>query len=62
MSENRYENPGVFPMGKELPDQFGKYGAAADSWFSHLAIEVSGEETSAEWLEAVTDENYSKLG
>ncbi len=140
MSENRYENPGVFPMGKELPDQFGKYfighaylqpltdkggpvsnvtfepgcrnnwhihhaksgggqillvtggrgwyqtwgepaqelhpgdvvvipaevkhwhGAAADSWFSHLAVEVSGEETSAEWLEAVTDENYSKLG
>lgn len=37
------------------------HGAAADSWFSHLAIEVSGEECSNEWLEAVTDEEYSKL-
>lgn len=27
------------------------HGAAADSWFSHLAIEVPGEETSTEWLE-----------
>ncbi|MDY6281412.1 MAG: gamma-carboxymuconolactone decarboxylase, partial [Roseburia faecis] len=26
--------------------------AAEDSWFSHLAIEVPGEETSTEWLEA----------
>lgn len=37
------------------------HGAAADSWFSHLAIEVPGEEGSNEWLEAVTDENYYKL-
>lgn len=37
------------------------HGAAADSWFSHLAIEVSGEETSNEWLEAVEDDVYSKL-
>ena len=28
------------------------HGAAEDSWFSHLAIEVAGEETSTEWLEA----------
>lgn len=28
------------------------HGAAEDSWFSHLAIEVPGEETSTEWLEA----------
>lgn len=28
------------------------HGAAKDSWFSHLAIEVPGEETSTEWLEA----------
>lgn len=27
------------------------HGAADDSWFSHLAIEVPGEETSTEWLE-----------
>ena len=37
------------------------HGAAADSWFSHLAIEVSGEETSNEWLEAVEDDVYGKL-
>lgn len=28
------------------------HGAAEDSWFSHLAIEVLGEETSTEWLES----------
>lgn len=37
------------------------HGAAPDSWFSHLAIEVPGEETSNEWCEKVTDEEYSKL-
>ena len=37
------------------------HGAAADSWFSHLAVEVTGEDTSNEWLEAVTDEEYAKL-
>jgi alkylhydroperoxidase/carboxymuconolactone decarboxylase family protein YurZ/quercetin dioxygenase-like cupin family protein len=37
------------------------HGAAADSWFSHLAIEVAGEETRAEWLEAVDAEAYAKL-
>lgn len=37
------------------------HGAAPDSWFQHLAVEVAGEDTSNEWLEAVTDEEYSKL-
>ena len=37
------------------------HGAAPDSWFSHLAIEVEGENTSNEWLEPVTDEEYNKL-
>ena len=37
------------------------HGAAADSWMSHLAIEVAGENASNEWLEAVSDEEYSKL-
>ncbi len=32
------------------------HGAAADSWFSHLAFELDGENTSNEWFEAVTDE------
>lgn len=34
------------------------HGAAPDSWFSHLAVEVSGEETSNKWLEPLTDEEY----
>lgn len=29
------------------------HGAADDSWFSHLAIEIAGEETSTEWCEKV---------
>ena len=37
------------------------HGAAADSWFSHLAIEVPGENGHAEWLEPVSDEEYGKL-
>ena len=37
------------------------HGAAADSWFSHLAIEVEGEETTNEWLEPVSEDDYTKL-
>ncbi len=37
------------------------HGAAKDSWFSHLAIEVPGEGSSNEWLEPVSDEQYNKL-
>ena len=37
------------------------HGAAADSWFAHLAFEVPGENSSNEWLEPVTDEEYNKL-
>ena len=37
------------------------HGAKKDSWFSHIAIEVPGEDASNEWCEAVTDEAYSKL-
>lgn len=37
------------------------HGAASDSWFSHLAIEVPGENCSNEWLEKVEDEVYCKL-
>ena len=32
------------------------HGAAPDCWFSHLAIEVPGENSSNEWLEPVKDE------
>ena len=37
------------------------HGAKADSWFSHISLEVPGENSSNEWLEPVTDEEYSKL-
>ncbi|MCD8013202.1 MAG: carboxymuconolactone decarboxylase family protein [Lachnospiraceae bacterium] len=37
------------------------HGAAPDSWFSHLAVEVPGENSSNEWLEAVSDEQYHTL-
>ena len=38
------------------------HGAAADSWFAHLAFEIPGENASNEWLEPVTDEEYDRLG
>lgn len=37
------------------------HGAAKDSWFSHLAIEVPGVNTSNEWLEPVDDGQYDVL-
>ncbi len=37
------------------------HGAAADSWFSHLAIEVGGENASNEWLEPVSKDDYNRL-
>lgn len=37
------------------------HGAKKDSWFSHIAFEVPGEDTSNEWLEAVDDTQYNNL-
>ena len=37
------------------------HGAAEDSWFAHLAVAVPGENGLTEWLEPVSDEDYSKL-
>ena len=37
------------------------HGAKADSWFSHIAVEVPGEETSNEWCEPVSDAEYAAL-
>lgn len=37
------------------------HGAAPDSWFSHLAVAVPGENTSNEWLEPVDDSQYRVL-
>ena len=35
------------------------HGAMPDSWFSHLAVEVPGTDTSTQWLDAVTDDEYT---
>lgn len=37
------------------------HGAAPDSWFSHIAIEVPGTGNRNEWCEPVSDEEYRKL-
>lgn len=37
------------------------HGAAKDSWFSHLAIEVPADGASNEWCEALSDEEYNAL-
>ena len=38
------------------------HGAAKDSWFSHVALEVPGEGAGNEWCEPVSDEEYARLG
>lgn len=46
----------------EIPPEVKHWrGAAKDSWFSHLAVEVPVAGSSNEWLEAVTDEAYNML-
>ena len=37
------------------------HGAAPDSWFSHLALEVPAVGGGNEWCEPVADDDYSKL-
>lgn len=37
------------------------HGAAKDSWFTHLAIEVPGEDAENQWCEPVNDESYCQL-
>lgn len=37
------------------------HGAKKDSWFSHIAIEMPGEDCSNEWCEPVTEQEYEKL-
>lgn len=37
------------------------HGAKKDAWFSHIAIEMPGEDCSNQWLEPVSDEEYRKL-
>ena len=37
------------------------HGAKKDSWFSHISVEVPGEETYHEWCEPVDEEYYNSL-
>ena len=37
------------------------HGAQKDCWFSHIAVDVPGENTSAKWCEPVDDETYNTL-
>lgn len=37
------------------------HGAKTDTWFSHIAVELPGEDTGNEWCEPVTDKEYQKL-
>ncbi|OCG20945.1 cupin [Gilliamella sp. wkB108] len=37
------------------------HGAKADSWFSHIAIEVPGKNLRNEWCEPVSEEAYQQL-
>ena len=63
-----YQEEGKAPVSLEPgtvivipPEVKHWHGAKADSWFSHIAFEAPGTETSNEWLEPVDDETYSKL-
>lgn len=37
------------------------HGAKVDSWFSHITVEVPGENTSNKWCEPVSDKEYNEL-
>ena len=37
------------------------HGAKKNSWFSHISLAVPGENTSNEWFEAISDEEYNAL-
>ena len=37
------------------------HGAAKNSWFQHIAIEVTGEDTHTEWLGFLSKDDYEKL-
>lgn len=43
------------------PDVKHWHGAAPDSFFAHLAVEIPAEGGCTEWLEPVSDEEYGKL-
>lgn len=44
-----------------IPANVKHWHGAKNTWFSHIAVEVPGENTQNEWCEEVTDEEYDKL-
>ncbi|MCR5663253.1 MAG: cupin domain-containing protein [Oscillospiraceae bacterium] len=59
----RGEEPVELVPGKAVvvpPNTEHWHGAAPDSWFSHLAIAVDGEDAAHDWLGPVTEEEYAK--
>lgn len=63
-----YQEEGKSPVSLEPgmvitipPEVKHWHGAKADSWFSHIAAEVPGEECKNEWCEPVSDDEYKKL-
>lgn len=62
--QERGKEPQILNVGDVVNISAGVkhwHGAAPDSWFSHIAVEAEGIETSNEWLEPVSDEEYGKL-
>lgn len=64
----RYQEEGKEPQSLEpgdiveiKPGVKHWHGAKKNSWFSHLAFEIPGEDCSNEWLEPVSDDYYNKL-
>ena len=57
--EARELNPG--DVVNIPPETKHWHGAAKDSWFTHIAVEIPSEGGSTEWLEPVADEEYNKL-
>lgn len=37
------------------------HGAKSESWFSHIAVKMPGEDASTDWCEPVADEAYEEL-
>ena len=67
--EGWYQEEGKEPVSLEPgtviaipPEVKHWHGAKKDSWFSHIAAEIPGENTSNEWCDPVTDEEYNRLG
>lgn len=66
--EGWYQEEGKIPQSLKAgdvvvisPNVKHWHGAKKDVWFSHIALEVPGENTSNVWCEEVSDDEYAKL-